>query len=97
MGKSAATSERDDTDRERLVLHVDDRGRVTIPKSVRHRLGIEPDTEIPAYLTGSELTVDPQPSSTLQTATAGRDDWSDTTPTDAGKSLFGPRDDKNAE
>lgn len=73
-----------------LTLHVDDRGRITIPKSVRERLGIEPDDDIPARLSGSVLTVDPKPSTKLRPATANRDDWAGTTPTDAGESLFGP-------
>jgi antitoxin component of MazEF toxin-antitoxin module len=73
-----------------LTLRVDDRGRITIPKEVRERLGIEPDDDIPARLSGSVLTVDPKPSTKLQPATANRDDWEGTTPTDAGESLFGP-------
>ncbi len=77
---------------ESLVLRVDDRGRVTIPKAVRDRLGIEPDSEVPAWLLGSVLTIDPKPSADLRTATAGRDDWTDSTPTDAGESLFGSMD-----
>lgn len=79
-------------DRERLRLRIDDRGRVTIPKHVRDRLGIEPNDTVPATLTGSVLEVNPEPSAGLVTATAGRDDWKDTTPTDAGESLFGPMD-----
>lgn len=79
-------------EKEDLMLRVDDRGRVTIPKSVRDRLGIEPGTDIPAHLSGSVLTVDPSPSSKIVTATTGRDEWEDSTPTDAGKSLFGPMD-----
>lgn len=75
---------------ETLTLHVDDRGRITIPKHVRERLGIEPDDDIPARLSGSVLTVDPSPSAKLQPATANREHWDGTTPTDAGKSLFGP-------
>lgn len=93
MGEKAVVDDANDADRESLVLHVDDRGRVTIPKPVRDRLGIEPDTDIPAYLTGSVLTVDPKPSSKLRSATAGREDWAETTPTDAGEALFGPMDD----
>lgn len=77
-------------DKEEFVLRIDDRGRITIPKSVRDRLGIESETDVPAYLEGSVLTVDPSPSTRIQTATAGRDDWRDSTPTDAGESLFGP-------
>lgn len=80
------------SDRDQFTLHVDDRGRVTIPKEIRDRLGIELNSEVPATLSGSVLTVDPAPSQRLETATAGRDDWTGSTPTDAGKSLFGPID-----
>lgn len=82
--------EANETEREEIILRVDDRGRVTIPKSVRERLGIEAETEIPAHVEGSVLTVDPKPSTRIRTATAGREDWTDSTPTDAGESLFGP-------
>lgn len=75
---------------ERIVLRLDDRGRVTIPKSVRDQLGIEPDDDVVAYLEGSVLTVDPRPSEKLELATAERADWAGSTPTDAGESLFGP-------
>ena len=77
---------------EELTLRVDDRGRVTLPKKVRERLGIESNDEIPATLVGSVLEVNPKPSSKLETATAGRDEWEKTTPTDAGEALFGPMD-----
>ena len=77
---------------EELTLRVDDRGRVTLPKEVRERLGIESNDEIPATLVGSVLEVNPKPSSKLKTATAGRDEWENTTPTDAGEALFGPMD-----
>lgn len=97
MGEKTLADEPDDTERERFVLHVDDRGRITIPKSIRERLGIDPDTDVPGYISGSVLTVDPKPSSRLQTATAGRTDWANTTPTDAGESLFGPTEDREAE
>lgn len=80
-------------DGEELQLRVDDRGRVTIPKDIRDRLGIEPDTEVSARISGSTLTVDPRPSSRIQTASADRENWTDSTPTDAGESLFGGRDD----
>lgn len=75
-----------------ITLTVDDRGRVTLPKEVRDRLGIESNDEIPATLTGSVLEVNPKPSSKLETATANRDNWENTTPTDAGETLFGPMD-----
>ena len=76
----------------RMRLYVDDRGRVTLPKEVRDQLGIESNEEIPARLRGSVLEVNPQPTADLQTATAGRDSWANTTPADAGESLFGPLD-----
>ena len=72
-----------------VTLKVDDRGRVTLPKEVRNQLGIESNDEIPARLIGSVLEIDPKPSSKLQTATAGRGSWENTTPADAGESLFG--------
>jgi len=82
--------DRSDADAESVVLHVDDRGRITIPKRVRERLGIEPNSELPARLEGSSLTVDPEPSARIEHATANRPDWTGTTPTDAGEALFGP-------
>lgn len=88
MGKSSFEADRG----EELTLTVDDRGRVTLPKEVRDRLGIESNDEIPATLVGSVLEVNPKPSAKLETATAGRDDWENTTPTDAGETLFGPTD-----
>lgn len=82
-----------DADRgERVTLRVDDRGRVTLPKEIRKRLGIETNDEIPATLVGSVLEVDPKPSSKLELATANREDWAGSTPTDAGESLFGSMD-----
>lgn len=78
---------------EEITLKVDDRGRVTLPKEIRDQLGIESNDEIPARLIGSVLEVNPKPSSKLQTATAGHDSWENTTPADAGESLFGPMED----
>lgn len=80
----------DDDRGERVTLTVDDRGRVTLPKEIRERLGIESNDEVPATLVGSVLEVNPKPSAKLEPATAGREDWTDSTPTDAGESLFGP-------
>lgn len=65
---------------------------VTLPKEVRDRLGIESNDEIPATLVGSVLEVNPKPSSKLEPATADRDGWAASTPTDAGETLFGPMD-----
>ena len=75
--------------REALTLTVDDRGRVALPKEVRDQLGIESNDEIPATLVGSVLEVNPKPSSKLETATVGRENWESTTPTDAGKRSSG--------
>lgn len=88
MGETATNDQHD----QQLTLRVDDRGRVTLPKEIRERLGIESNDEIPATLVGSVLELNPTPSSKLETATAGRDDWTETTPTDAGETLFGPMD-----
>jgi AbrB family looped-hinge helix DNA binding protein len=74
---------------EEITLRVDDNGRIVLPEDIRERLGIETNDEIPATLVGSVLEVNPKPSSKLETATAGREDWEATTPTDAGESLFG--------
>ena len=82
----------DVTSGKQITLNVDDRGRVTLPKEVRDQLGIESNDEIPARLVGSVLEVNPKPTAKLQTATAGRDSWANTTPADAGESLFGPMD-----
>ena len=78
---------------EEITLKVDDRGRVTLSKKIRDQFGIEPNDEIPARLIGPVLELNPKPSSKLQTATAGRDSWGNTTPADAGESLFGPVED----
>lgn len=77
---------------EEFTLTVDDRGRVALPKEVRDQLGIDPPDEISATLVGSVLELNPKPSTKLETATAGRDEWEHTTPTDAGEALFGEID-----
>ncbi|WP_424017705.1 AbrB/MazE/SpoVT family DNA-binding domain-containing protein [Halorientalis pallida] len=86
MGKTSLDGDQG----EELTLTVDDRGRVTLPKEVRDQLGIESNDEISATLVGSILEVNPKPSTKLKTARADRDDWENTTPTDAGEALFGP-------
>jgi len=88
MGEISYREKREENRGEEITLNVDDRGRVTLPKEVREQLGIEPNDRIPATLVGSVLEVNPQPSSKLVTASANRDDWEDTTPTDAGESLW---------
>lgn len=92
MGTDEIRQSKPEPDSEEFRLTVDDRGRVTLPKELRERLGIDLNDTIPATLVGSVLELNPRPSSELRTATAGRDDWEGTTPTDAGDSLFGPMD-----
>ncbi len=92
MGKTIFRRGNRDSAEEEYVLKVDDRGRVTLPKEIRKRLGVEPDDRIPAKLVGSVLEINPRPSEQLVTASAGRTDWSETTPMDAGEALFGPMD-----
>jgi AbrB family looped-hinge helix DNA binding protein len=88
MGKSSSSADSG----EQLALTVDDRGRVTLPKVVRDQLGIGPNDEILAKVVGSVLYVNPDPSEKLKTATADRENWEDTTPIDAGESLFSTMD-----
>jgi AbrB family looped-hinge helix DNA binding protein len=80
---------------EEFTLTVDDRGRVTLPKDVRDRLGVESNDKISAKVVGSVLYVNPKPSTKLETATADRESWQGTTPTDAGESLFGTMDSRS--
>ena len=84
---------------EEITLVVDGKGRVALPKEVRDRLGIESRDEIPATLDGFVLELNPKPSSKLVTTTADRETWENTTPTDAGETLFGPmdREDRNRD
>lgn len=77
---------------EELTLEVDESGRLLLPERIRERLGIELNDEVPATLVESVLEIDPRPSSKLETATAGQDDWENTTSTDAGGALFGSVD-----
>ncbi|WP_336024858.1 AbrB/MazE/SpoVT family DNA-binding domain-containing protein [Halobellus salinisoli] len=84
MGKASSSTNPE----KQLRLKVDDKGRITLPKGIQEQLGIEPDDEIPATLVGSILTINPKPSAKLETATSGRREWKDTTPTDAGDALF---------
>lgn len=65
---------------------------MTLPKEIREQLNIEPDDEISATLVGSVLELNPNPSANLEPATAGRDSLEQSTPTDAGKGLFGELD-----
>lgn len=86
----------DGSDKEELTLTVDDRGRIMLPKAVRDRFWIEPTEELPATLVDSVLEINLKPSSKLEPATAGRENWENTTPTDAGDTLVGPLDQESA-
>lgn len=68
-------------------IEMDDRGRITIPKSIRERLGIVPGDEFELGLEGSRIVLRTEHEG-LETATARRDDWDDQS-LDAGESLFG--------
>lgn len=83
------TVARDLEGNEEYTLVVDDRGRVTLPKRMRDRLGIESNDKLSVSLRGSVLEITPQSRAKLNPATAGRDDWTASTPLDAGEALFG--------
>jgi AbrB family looped-hinge helix DNA binding protein len=90
MGKP--TNPPGQADGEDIQLTIDDRGRVTLPKELRDRLGIEPNQQIPARVVGSVLQITPKPSSELEPAKGQRRDWEGSTPVDA-EALFGSIDD----
>ncbi|MDF9746011.1 AbrB/MazE/SpoVT family DNA-binding domain-containing protein [Natrinema salsiterrestre] len=92
MGNIAHRPGRNESAGEEVTLTVDGHGRVTLPKGVRERLGIEPNDRISATLIGSVLEITPKPRSELQTATAERGEWANSTPIDAGEALFGSMD-----
>lgn len=78
--------------REQLTVQVDDQGRIEVPQRVLERFDVGPDGRIPAVIVGSVLRIGDAPGERLETATADRDDWTDTTPMDAGETLFGSAD-----
>ncbi len=84
MGTSTET---EDVDR----IEVDDRGRITIPKHVRERLGIVPGDEFELELEDSRIVLRTEHEG-LETATARKEDWDDH-PFDAGEALFGGSED----
>lgn len=74
----------------RPTVEVDDRGRVTIPKPVRERLGILPGDELTLEFTGDGLRLVPDRSG-LVVATSGKTDWGPETFPDSGEATFGGR------
>lgn len=71
-------------------VEVDDRGRVTIPKPVRDRLGILPGDELTLEISGTGVRLVPDRTG-LVTATSGRADWGPETFPDSGEATFGGR------
>lgn len=74
----------------RSSVEVDDRGRVTIPKPVRERLGILPGDELTLEVSGTGLRLVPNRTG-LVTATSGKADWGPETFPDSGEATFGGR------
>lgn len=72
------------------TVEVDDRGRVTIPKPVRERLGILPGDELTLEITEDGLRFVPERNG-LVTVTSGKGDWGPETFPDSGEATFGDR------
>lgn len=69
-------------------IEVDDRGRITIPKMVRERLGIVPGDEFELDVEGSRIVLRTEHEG-LETATARKEEWGrDDHTLDAGEALF---------
>ncbi len=71
------------------TIEIDDRGRVTIPKAVRDRLGIHPGDRMTVEVAEGEIRLRPDISG-LETVTRG-DDWGSEAFQDAGRATFGDR------
>ena len=84
MGTSGAVIEGESS------VEVDGRGRVTIPKPVRDRLGILPGDELTLEVTEDGLRLAPEQVG-LVTATSGKGDWGPETFPDSGEATFGGR------
>ncbi|MDY7082418.1 MAG: AbrB/MazE/SpoVT family DNA-binding domain-containing protein [Halobacteria archaeon] len=70
-----------------IVVEVDDRGRITIPKHVREKLGILSGDELELGIEDNELVLRSEHEGFV-TASAEKEEWDDTN-LDAGESLFG--------
>lgn len=75
----------------RATVEVDDRGRVTIPKPVRERLGILPGDELTLEVSADGFRLVPDRTG-LVTATSGKADWGPETFPDSGEATFGGRE-----
>lgn len=71
------------------TIEVDDRGRVTIPKEIRDRLGIRPGDEVTVEVVDGEIQLRPEISS-IQTVSRD-EDWGPEAFRDAGEATFGDR------
>jgi len=69
------------------IGEMDDRGRITIPKSVREKLGIVPGDNLKLDVEGSRIVLRTEHEG-LETATARREEWGDSS-LNAGEALFG--------
>lgn len=72
------------------TVEVDDRGRVTIPKPVRERLGILPGDELALEITEGGLRLDIGRDG-LVTVTSGKTEWGPETFPGSGEATFGGR------
>ena len=71
------------------TIEFDDRGRVTIPKEVRDRLGIHPGDAVSVQVTDGEIRLRPEIDGL---ATVTRDEgWGEEAFLDAGEATFGDR------
>lgn len=76
------------TKTDHLVVEVDDRGRITIPKPVRKKLGILSGDELEVEVESSNIVIESKQKSPL-TATAQRKEWRGNAFHKAGEALFG--------
>jgi len=80
------------TEKVKKTVKIDDRGRITIPKPVRERLGIVPGDEFEIETEGSRIVLNTEHIGGLKTASSRNEDWGDHT-LDAGETLFGGSED----
>ncbi len=74
--------------KKRVVIKIDKRGRITIPKDIRERLGMLAGDEVELELEESKIVIEPEHEG-LMTATADKKDWKGNAFFDSGEALFG--------